>query len=365
MNTAIKPIVFLLATLLLSLPVQADKPKQATIPAQAVGENTTLAVYLDLSQIDAEMMESLGEGFLAGLASVAQTQGDGFTIPLGNPQELVDRVTATRNAFVQAGGEGLMMTVEMPREESWSPPMSLLAKTNGKFDAPGMEAFIRTMGLGEQSTAIESLGNGWQNIAIESQEGDPITLALPTPDKAAFAAINKQLSQHKKPVIALAFRMQDALRTKMDEAEQLAKAAQGAGGQNAQDQMMMGMMMGMFKPIRSLDTFGLAISPADESLVIDAQMIFLNAASAQQFANLYNSIIMFAPALLAGAAQGEVEIENMPDPATINQFFMKLKMNLKGDTLNLTLDQTFFDLAEKMAPLFEGMQGEIDTDPRL
>lgn len=350
-------LIVMLAVLMLTPLALADKAQQA-IPPQAVGEDTMLAVYVDVTQIDAEMMKGIGEGFIEGIAGLAQMQGEDFALPLGDPQEIIDSLTTLRGSFVEAGGEGLMMTVQMPEEESWSPPMALLAKTNGKFDANAMGALVRTMGQGEMDATIDALGSGWQNIVMKSKAGDAVTLALPKQDEAAFAAMNKQLSKHEKPVVALAFRMQDELRVMMDEAEELAKNAQAQGvqGQDAQAQMAMGMMMGMFKPIRSLDTLGLSVSQVDDSMLIDAQMTFLDAQSAQQFSNLYNSILMFAPVMLAGAAQGEVE--NMPDPATINQFFMKLRMQIDGDTLSLTLDQDFFDLVEKMAPLFEGVAGE-------
>eukprot|EP00752_Nemacystus_decipiens_P013548 g12006.t1 len=356
-----KTFALLCAVMMLTLPALAEQDEQA-IPTQAVGEDTMLALYVDVSQIDAEMISGVGEGLLSALAGLAQMQGDDFGLPLGDPQEMIDNLTTLRGSFVQAGGEGLVMTVEMPGEDSWSPPMSLLAKTNDKFDAKAMGATIRTMGDGQMDATMNALGGGWQTIALKNDLGEAVTSDLPDPDQTAFTALNKQLTQHEKPVIALAFRMQDELRLMMDEAEEMAKDAQqqGATGEDAQAQMMLGLMMGMFKPIRSLDTVGLAISEVDGGMLVDAKMTFLDATSAQQFSNLYNSIIMFAPVIIAGTAQGE--LENMPDPATINQFFMQLKMQIDGNTLSLTLDQEFFDMAEKIAPLLELMQGEIGSD---
>lgn len=359
MKYFMKTVALAFALVLQTLSAQADEATQA-IPPQAVGNNTMLALYVDVTQINAEMMKGLGEGLIEGLASAAQMQGEDFALPLGDPQEMIDSLITLRGSFVEAGGEGLTMTAEMPGEANGAPPVSLFAKTNSKLDAPAMEALLRTMGLGETKAVIESLGNGWQNIAIESKPGDAITLALPKPDEAAYRAMNKQLATHKKPVIAMAFRMQEELREMMDEAEDMAKGAQGLEGQ---EQMMLGMAMGMFQPIRSLDTLGLSISQDGEGILVDAKMTFLDAASAQQFANLYNSMIMFAPVILAGAAPGEVE--NMPDPATINQFFMMLKMNLDGNTLSLSLDQAFFELAEQLAPLFDGMQGGLEGELNL
>lgn len=357
MTRSMKWTLLLAAMLLLVSPALAKDAEEA-VPQQAIGKDTMLAVYFDVTQIDAEMIDRLGEVILA-LSENEALQDQEIALPVGDPRAMVDALTLMRGAFLQAGGEGLVMTVGMPGEEGWSPPMSLLAKTNGKFDAPAMAALIRTMGDGEMEAAIEPLGNGWQNIALTSKEGDEVTLPLPEPDEAVFAAFNKQLTQHKKPVMSVAFRMQEELRLMMDFAEEAAKNAQPGQGEDAQAQMAMGMLMGMFKPVRSLDTLGIAVSQVgEEGMLVDVQMTFLDAQNAQMFANLYNSILMFAPVILSGQAQGG-EVENMPDPATINQFFMKLKMQVAGDTLKLTLDQAFFDLLDQMAPLFEGVQEEV------
>lgn len=359
MTRPLNLIVLLAAVLLLVSPALADKTEEA-IPPKAIGNSTMLAVYIDVTQIDAEMIGQVGDVIL-GLADNPMLKDQGLALPLGDPQQIVDMLTLLRGSFLQAGGEGLAMTVEMPGEESWSAPMMLLAKTNDKFDAESMTAMVRSMGEGEMSATIESLGSGWQNIAMKTKQGEAVTLTLPKPDADVFSAMNKQLSKHDKPMLAVAFRMQDEMRKMLDGAEELAQGAQagpGAEGQDAQAQMMMGLVMGMFKPIRELDTIGLSISKAGEDgMLIDAQMTFLDATSAQQFANVYNMVMMFAPVAMSQLGQGG-EVENMPDPATINQFFMKLRMQVAGDSLSLTLDQDFFDLVEKMAPLFEGIQGE-------
>lgn len=355
MTRPLNLIVLLAALMLLVSPASADKAEEA-IPPKAIGDSTMLAAYVDITQIDVDMVAQLGDAII-GLAENELLQDQGLALPLGDPQQIVDMLTTLRGSFLQAGGEGLAMTVEMPGEETWSAPMLLLAKTNDKFDPKSMTAMVRSMGEGEMDATIEGLGNGWQNIALATKQGEEVTLGLPKPDADAFTALNKQLTKHDKPMLALAFRMQDDMRKMLDEAEEMAKGAQagpGAEGQDAQAQMMMGMLMGMFKPVRELDTIGLSISKVGEDgMLVDAQMTFLDEVSAQQFANVYNMVMMFAPVAMAQAGQGQAE--NMPDPATINQFFMKLKMQVDGESLKLKLDQEFFDLVEKMAPLFEGM----------
>ncbi|MFK7788140.1 MAG: hypothetical protein AB8C95_01435 [Phycisphaeraceae bacterium] len=355
-------IVLLTALMLLVSPALAENTEQA-IPAQAVGEKTMLAVYVDVTQMSPEMLSSVGE-MLKGVAENEALQGQDLALPMGDPKQIVDMITLLRGSFLQAGGEGLAMTMQMPTEEGWSPPASLMAKTNGNFDPESMGAIFRSMGEGQTNTTMEALGAGWQNIAMKGKDGEAVTTALPAPDGAVFTAMNKQLTQHKKPMLAIAFRMQEEMREMMDLAQEAAKGAQPGEGENPQAQMAMGMMMGMFKPVRALDTLGLAISQVDDgSMLVDVQMTFQDAQSAQMFSNLYNSILMFAPVMLAQAGQGG-EIENMPDPATINNFFMKLRMQAAGESLKLTLDKEFFDLVDKLAPLFEGM-AEQQAEPEF
>jgi hypothetical protein len=339
--------------MLLILPARAEKPQ--ALPAQAVGSDTMLAVYVDVTQFSPEMIGGFGQALL-GITQNEQLKGQGLALPIGDPTEIADMLTTLRGSFLQAGGEGLMMTVEMPGEDSWSPPMNLLAKTNDKLDSKAMVSLLRTMGDGEMDATLESLGSGWQNIGLKSKTGDAVTMPLPKPDADVFAAFSRELTQHKKPIFSVAFRMQESMREMLDELEQDAKEAQANPGQqqDGQAQMLAGMMMGMFKPIRQLDTIGLSISEdGNDSMLVDVQMSFLDATSAQQFGNIYNVILMIAPVALAQAGQGG-EIENMPDPATINQFFMKLRMQPDGKSLKLKLDKEFFDLVEKLAPLFEG-----------
>jgi|GEM_PF-2541618 len=352
--TRTKPLTSMMAALalLLCLPTLAAQP-----PKEAVGTDTMLMLWVDVEQVDTEMIAGIGEALMQILEN-EMLQDQELALPLGDTQKMIDSLSVLRGSFLQAGGEGLLMTVDMPGEDSWSPPMNLLAKVSDKVDTKSMASLVRAMGEGEMEAKIEPVADGWQNIAIRTLDGQGVTMGLPKPDADVFTAFEKQLTQAEKPVLAVAFRMQEELRKMMDEAEQLAKNQQAGPGEDPQAQMAMGMLMGMFKPIRALDTLGIVVSQdKEEEMQVDVQMAFLDAQNAQMFANLYNSILMFAPVMMAQAGQGG-QIENMPDPNTVNSFFMKLKMQVAGDTLKLKLDKDFFELAEKMAPLFEGMAPE-------
>ncbi len=332
--------------LVLTMPARA-----VDVPEQAIGENTALVVWVDLEQVDTEMIQKLGDQ-LAALADNPILADQAQGIPLGEIGKMKDVLTTLRNGFLQAGGQGLMLTLEMPGEDSLSPPMSVLAKTGQAVDTKAMAALVRTMSEGAMDAELAPVVEGWHDLAIvDLDKGVEVTQALPKPDKKAFKAFDKQLGDVKKPIISVAFRMQDELREMIGQLGGL--AGDGGGQQDPQAQMMLGML----EPLKRLETLGFAISKDKDAFEVDAQMVFDKPGDAQQFAQMYNSILMFVPVILAGEAQ---KIQNAPDANTINSFFMKLQMTQNGDTLKLHLDKEFFELVDKMAPLFEafGEQGQ-------
>lgn len=341
------------ALTLMAVPAWADQAEPA-IPAKAVGEKTALAVYLDVEQIDPDLIARVG-GLLGGLAQHPLLQNQGMALPIGDPQEMIDSVSLLRSSFLEAGGEGLMITLEMPGEDNWSPPMTLLAKTNARFDAEAMQAMIGTLSGEQMEVTPQALDAGWKSLALTSQDGGAVTAGLPQADAAAFAAFNAQLSQREKPMLAMAFRMQESLRALMNDAEKAARDRRPAQGENPQMQMAMGMAAGMLKPFSALDTVGFAISKAENgSAVVDIQMAFQDDESTQQFLSLYNTMLLIAPAILSNP-DFTGPIANRPEPAAINNFFTKLRMQPAGDGLRLTLDESFFELVQEFGPMLQQM----------
>lgn len=335
---------------LTALTLVAAPTPAAEAPQKAIGEETAFLVWIDVEQIKAEDIQKLGKA-MKDLGDNPALAGQGAALPAGDLDEGIAKMTQFRDGFVQNGGEGLLLAMGIPAGEEWSPPISMLAKSKGQFDAAGMEKLIRTLAKDdadakEGDITFIPIDGGWHDVSLVSPEGDAVTQELPTPNAAAFEAFQKQLGVVEDPVVAMAFRMQDDLR------QMLAGAAQGAGQQ--QDPQA-AMVMGMLQPIQKLDTVGFALSKVNETeMKLNVQMVFQDEASAQTFVGMYNSIIMFAPAMMAQQFAG---VEGAPDPAQINAMFMKLKMQANGDTLTLELDQAFFDEIEKLAKLMEHIAG--------
>ncbi|MGB0767682.1 MAG: hypothetical protein ACPGYV_08215 [Phycisphaeraceae bacterium] len=348
-----------LLALLVAMPAAA-----AQAPKEAVGTNTMLMVYVDVEAISPDSIASLGQLFNA-VSNLGLLEEEGLGLPIGDPQDIVDGLTDTRASFVEAGGKGLLMTVDTPGDESWSPGMALFAKVSDDADAKAMAGLFGGPDETDRQATAQKLANNWHNIAINNADGSPVTQPLPEPDADALASFNKQFAEAGDPVFAVAFRMQDAMREKMDGAQDWTKDL-GESQDNAQAKMAIGILMSMFTPIRSLDTVGMVVTQGEDGRVVELNMSFLDQTSAQQFSNLYNTVLMLAPLAVAEVAmKSQGQIENMPDLNTIAQFFNRLKMKAAGETLKLRLDEGFMDMAEKMRPLFEQMRPQEGDDLEL
>lgn len=351
-----KPLKAFVAASLLTAVTMAPalSTRALDAPEKSIGKDTALVVWLDFELFDDTMIKKIGEG-IAEMAANPLVAQQGVGLPLGELNESVQKLTGFRNGFVEAGGQGLMMTLQMPEGESWSPPMALLAKTKGDVDAKAMRELVKKTSDGEMDAELAQLSKGWHNLSMVSSEGDEVTMALPEPDRDAFKSFDAQLGEFKKPLITVAFRMQDSMR------EQFNGMLDQGAAQGQQQDPMAAMAAGMLKPLKSIDTLGFAVSGDAEDYEIDVQMVFLNANDAGQFAQTYNALLGFVPALLAGQLQG---VEDAPDPNKLNKFFMAMQMKHNGKALKLNLDKDFFDLAEELRPFFEQMapQGGGDIE---
>lgn len=337
----IKTLALMVAGLML---LMAGPAGAVQTPKQAIGQETALVVWADLDQMDEDMVKRIRE--LMGAAAENPLLGQLGGLPLGDIGAFTDKLTLVRNSALQAGGEGLLLALEMPGEGAWSPPMNVMVKTGDKVDTNGLAAIVRTMSEGEMDAELSELSKGWHNLAIKStKDGKAVTQELPEADKDAYKAFDKQLGEVKKPAMSLAFRMPEKMR------EQLANA--GQNGQAPKDPQA-AMMLGMMQMLQGIDTLGVAISEDDGEIEMDIQAVFLKPEQAQQFAQMYNTLMQLAPSIIAGQLQG---VKNMPDINTLTSFFSKLIMKQNGDTLKLNLDKDFFDLAKEVAPALEAMGG--------
>lgn len=334
-----------LSLMLLAMATIIARPAAAVqAPDKAVPEQTMLVVWLDLEQIDAETIESVGEtisGFLAG----DRVQDLGLGVPLGDPEEGIAKMAQTRDAMVENGAEGLLLMIDRPADDSWSPAMRALVKTSADADAEKLAELASGLSdEGDLSALAAPYADGWHSLAIwrdGDEEQDIVLPAVTDGDEEVAAQFNLQLEEQGDAPFTLVFRMDETMKKRVDDMT--------AGGQQQNPQMAM--MMSMAGMLRGMDS--LAVSLADEEgLNINIAMRFEDTEQATAFVQMYNALMMMAPALVAQQAQN---MPDPPEPAMINSFFAKLMMKPDGQTLRMELDPSFFEMAQQLSSLFEGM----------
>lgn len=334
-----KPLACWLALVVLSAwPAAAVEVPQATI-----GEGTAMVIWLDMEQVSPQMVKDAGEA-MRTVADNPMLQEQGLALPFGEIDGMVDQILAFHAGYLEAGGESVMMAVGMPGEDGFSPPFSMITHSKKDVQPKAFSDMFSKMTAGKMNAQLVPIAKGWHDVSIVDADGKVVTESLPEPDKKTYDAFAKPLGLMEDPVVTFAFRMQEPIR------KELTEMTQGLGGAGGQQDPMMAMFAGVIRPLLQLDTVGFAYSLKENKNQLDVQMAFLTVKDAQEFAQLFNTILLFAPAMIAPQLQ---EIPGAPDPAALNAIFMKMQMTGKGDTLSLSLDQEFFDMAEKMAGQLE------------
>lgn len=323
----------------------------AQAPEKSVADDTMLMLWLDLTQIDGETIIAVSEA-LGDFADSDMLKQNGIGVPLGDTEQGMADLIETRDAMVANGARGMLLMIDRAAEDSWSPNMRMLVQTTEDADAAKLAELAAGMTDGAATAEATPYAEGWHTLTLISTEGDGEAISLPVVtdgDEEIAAAFNLQLDEQKDAPFALVFRMDDSIRTMIDDM-----------AINAEDPQV-AMMMSMVQLLSGMDTMALSIAD-EEGMVINLAMRFQDEQQSTQFLQMYNAIMMMAPALLAQQAQ---ELDDAPEPAVINGFFGKLLMQPDGQTLRLRLDQDFFDLAQEMGAMLEGMGlngGGLDLD---
>lgn len=337
----------LFALMLMAVAALLARPALAVeAPEKAVPGQTMLMVWLDLEQIDGDMIDSVA-GTITGMMNSDMVKNAGLGVPLGDPEDGAAGMIETRDAMVASGARGMLLMIDRPAEGNWSPAMRVLIKTTADADADKLAELAAGLTDGEMTAKAEPYAEGWHSLILHRVGEEDAAVSLPAVtdgDEEVAAQFNVQLKEHETAPFAVVFRMDETMKQMVD--DMTAEAGQGQ-----QQDPQMAMLMTMAGMLRGMDSLALSIAD-DQGLAINVGMKFEDQEQATGFLQMYNAIMMMAPALLAQQAQ---EIPNAPKPATINSFFAKLLMQPDGQTLRLKLDQSFFDLAQELSPMLEGM----------
>lgn len=315
--------------------VLVARPAAAQVPDTAVAEDTALMVWVDMTIVDEEMIADAAE-MLGDLMDSPMLDQAG--LPMGDLDLMIIQMQDSRDSFVEAGGEGILLMMSMPTEaDLQSLPLSVLVKVTEDADADALHDIMASMAEGAQFE-MDEYADGWMALTMDG--ADAVTKEG---DADAAERFNAHLIERAEAPLTLIYRMDDTARDMLD---------QMMMGDNAE----MAMLAGVMQPLRGMDTAAISVFQVEDGVEVDIAMAFDDKELGGQFLNSFNGILMLAQGMLG---MQMAELDNAPSQEAITGFFAALAMQSDdgGETLRLKLDQEFFDIAEEMGPAFEEMMG--------
>jgi len=341
-----------LSTLMLAMLalVLIARPAAAEVPETAVSEKTALMVWVDMTIVDADMiakagdmLADLGESpMLGGLAEQGGAQG----LPLTELDLSIIQMQDFRDAFTEAGGEGMLLMMAMPTEGEQMPGMSAMVKVGEDADIAALQDAMAGL-MDGTVVEMDEYADGWLAAGID---GSLPPTADGKPEDAAH--FNAHLAERAEAPITIVFRMDDDMREMID-------------GMMLVEDPQMAMLAGMIQPLRGMDTAALSVFvDEDDAVEIDVAMAFGDKQLGSEFLNSFNGILMLAQGMLG---MQMAELNNPPSQEAIAGFFQGLAMQSEdgGETLRMKLGQDFFEFAEELGPAFEEMMGQMQGEGQL
>ncbi|XAM00502.1 hypothetical protein OT109_03740 [Phycisphaeraceae bacterium D3-23] len=316
--------------------VMLVRPAQAGVPETAVSDDTALMVWIDLTIVDEDMIADAGE-LMGDLADSDMLGGVG--LPIGDLELGILQMQDFRDAFVEAGGEGIVLMMAMPENMDGMPPMSALIKVGEDFDAEALQDAVAGMADG-MAIDMDEYADGWMAVSMDGADAVTKTGNADTADR-----FNAHLIERAEAPITVVYRMDDNARDMLD-------------GMMEADDPQMAMVAGVLQPLRGMDTAAISVFEVEDGVELDIAMAFEDTDLGSQFLNSFNGILMLAQGMLG---MQMAELDNAPSEETISGFFKHLAMQSddNGATLRMRLGQDFFDAAEEMGPAFEEMMGQF------
>jgi len=337
MTKTMKTLI-LMPMLAMTLLLCARPAAAVEVPENAVAEGTAIMVWVDLTQIDAEMIEGAADMLSGAMDNLPMDDTD-LGIPMGDMDmdEMLIQIQDFRDEFVEAGAEGILLMVEMPSDDSWSPPFSALVKTAEGADGAAISEMLTEMAEGE-AVGVNEYASGW--MALEVEGADAVTKEGSLEAAEAFGS---QLAEREDAPITVIYRMDDTARDAIDE-------------MMMGDSPEMAMVAGIIQPLKGMDTMALSVYVDDVdsemAVTLDMAMVFSDPEQGEQFMNSFNGILMLAQGMMG---MQMAELENAPSNDTLAEFFNSLLLQGDGEVLTLELGEDFFGLVEELAPAFEEM----------
>lgn len=294
----------------LSLPI-ATASADATVdglPATMFGSDTAIAAYVDLQAMTPEKLQAASE-----------KMGALMPVPGGEVEDEEDlqQYTAFREAFIAAGGQGVLMLAEITAEnmEGGGDPV-VLVKVGPNADKDGLlEAAAMVPDLAEdvQDLDLAPAAPGWM---LASGTG----LSAPAQDGTAadMAQLKSALATYGAAPARVGFRLTPFLKGELSNAITGMEADMG--------NPMAGSFANVAKGLLKSEHIGMGMQIEGNPQMM-VGMKFTDAASATQFQTSYDMMLAQVGGFLA----------MMGNAGEMQMLINALKMQAKGDMLELVI----------------------------
>ncbi|MEX0652859.1 MAG: hypothetical protein WDZ31_01605 [Phycisphaeraceae bacterium] len=339
-------VAMMLATA--GLPGATAEAAEAAVPAQAVNDNVAVVVWFDLESIDQAALRGSMQALVNALPDEMAQHREGA---MASTDESLTEFTKLRDAFLGAGGQGVLMVVPGPAdaaEDAWGQqpardgvhiqpamqaaagpePMVLARVAPGTQPEDLVNAFTGLEGV-EGEPEFEAYAEGWLRVT-----GEPGMSVIEDGTEQNAAVFRQLLDQAGDAPIRVAVRITDDMKQEM--------AAQGQGNP---------MMGGFQNSLDSLSTAWAAVHFGEQPEVRN-QFNFDDAEAAAEFNAAWEGLLMMGEGMIMGQL---AQMPEAPGAETVQGLFQSLKMEQQGASLSLTLDDAFIEPAGEFVPVAMGM----------
>lgn len=335
LNRLLVPATAIVLLLQLTACGQAGGGGAITPPQSALTNEVAGVMVFDVQALSAEdfaeTMATLEDTVMAKMPAemVAQIKPQGQKLT-AQSQESVDKYGKFRDAFIKAGGRGMVFGMIPPSAEGEEPDTFMLLSVKPGTDPAAMQTAMTEFGEGDGPEELTAYADGW--LAVTD---GPLNAAPKAGNDASAGKLTTALGGASGPV-RIAFRMNESAKAALEAAKAEPQAA---------------MLAGLIDPLMHLDYSSVVVTFGGAPAAT-AKMTFDSEQQAAQFNTVYAGLLAMGQGMLKQqVAQLKAQMPEAPEPAVVDSAFAKLQMKQSGNTLSMTLDKGFVGDAGQFAPM--------------
>lgn len=321
-----------------ALPVRAQ---QVELPASAVTEDTTLAIWLDAEHLTPEAIRQSVDRINAILPEDLQATAEELDAQLeAGMAEFGEGYTA----FTEAGGEGVLMlmrtpAMDAPRSEPAEP--SILVRVAPGTTAEELNEAMQPFAPEDApDTEVVEYAEGWMTDA------DTIDHIPTDGDAAEAAALAALLENTEAAPVRLAMRVNEPMREQLAMFEQQAQGQGGGMGGPNPGAALLG-------PAQHIDA-GWGTLTLGEDPAFRHTLSFDDADEAEEFRAAWSQLLMMGQQMFQ-MQFAQPNVPNAPEPASIQGLFDSLELERDGAALHGEIGDQFITHAAEIIPAIQPM----------